>query len=86
MLSALRKMGNSTGLIVPKALLREAGLASGAVLELVVQNGGILALPVETDPRAGWAEDAALVAADPITTEEREWRDAELTDDAEWTW
>ncbi len=83
MRSALRKMGNSTGLIVPKPLLREAGLASGAVLDLVVLGGNIVARPVDEDPRTGWAESAALIAGEPRTAEEAEWLDAVLTDDTE---
>lgn len=86
MLSALRKMGNSTGLIVPKAVLREAGVESGTTLDLVVENGRIVASPVRDDPRAGWAEAAALIAADPETDDEAAWRGFANESDAELTW
>lgn len=72
MLSALRKIGNSTGLIVPKAVLHEAGLASGAKLNVVVENGGIMLRPVQ-NVRAGWAEDAARIAAEPEDPDEAAW-------------
>ena len=85
MLSALRKMGNSTGLIVPKAVLHEAGLASGAMLDLVVENGGFVARPV-VDVRAGWAEAAALIGAEPLSPEDEDWLGFSNEGDADWTW
>jgi len=36
MQAALQKIGNSTGLIVPRALLAEIGVASGAAMDLRV--------------------------------------------------
>lgn len=61
MRTALRKMGNSTGMIVPAALLSEIGISRGAALEISVENGRLVATPVEPDPRAGWAEAAAEI-------------------------
>ena len=84
MLSALRKMGNSTGLIVPKAVLREAGVESGTTLDLVVENGRIIASPVRDDPRAGWAEAAAALADEPDTL--ADWRALPNEGDVELTW
>lgn len=86
MLSALRKMGNSTGLIVPKAVLREAGLTSGTMLDLVVENGGIVARPVVEDPRAGWAEDAAIIGALPLDEEELDWLGVSNIGDDDGSW
>lgn len=84
MLSALRKMGNSTGLIVPKAVLREAGVESGTTLDLVVENGRIIASPVRDDPRAGWAEAALALADEPDDL--ADWRALPNEGDAELTW
>jgi antitoxin MazE len=84
--SALRKMGNSTGLIVPKAVLREAGIASGTTLDLIVEDGRIIASPVRDLPRAGWAEAAALIAADPEPADEAAWRGFANEGDADLTW
>lgn len=84
--SALRKMGNSTGLIVPKAVLREAGIESGTTLDLIVEDGRIIASPVRDHPRAGWAEAAALIAANPETDDEAAWRDVGVEGDADLTW
>lgn len=62
MRTALRKMGNSAGMIVPKAILSELGSAIGQDFEISVENGRIVAAPVRSEVRAGWAEAAALVA------------------------
>jgi antitoxin MazE len=83
MRSALRKMGNSTGIIVPAPLLRAAGLSVGAEVELIVEDGRIVATPVVKALRAGWAESAAAVGA---TEEEREWLAAPLSSAAELDW
>lgn len=84
--SALRKMGNSTGLIVPKAVLRAAGVDSGTILDLNVEDGRIIASPVRDTPRAGWAESAAQVADAPPASDEAAWRGFRNEDDAELTW
>ena len=86
MRSALRKMGNSTGLIVPKNVLREAGVESGTTLDLIVEDGRIIATPVRDHPRAGWAEAAAMIAADPEPADEAAWRSFSNSDDADLTW
>lgn len=63
MRTALRKMGNSAGMIVPKAILTELGTEVGSSFEISVENGRIVAEPIESDPRGGWAEAAAEIAA-----------------------
>lgn len=83
MRSALRKMGNSTGIIVPAPLLREAGLSAGAELELVIEDGRIVATPVVKAMRADWAESAAAVSP---TDDERAWIDAPLAHDNGQEW
>jgi antitoxin MazE len=49
----LRKMGNSSGVIIPKPFLAEIG-ASSAV-EMVVEDGRIVIEAERRAPRAGWA-------------------------------
>ena len=63
MRSALRKMGNSTGMIVPKAMLGQLGLSSGAAMELTIEGNRIIATPVEVAVRAEWADAAAAIGA-----------------------
>ena len=88
--STLRKMGNSTGMILPKAILDQLGLASGAKIELRVENGEVIARPAKRKVREGWEEDAKRIGAEPLTQEELEWLEFDdgIVDDlpipAEW--
>jgi antitoxin MazE len=61
MQTALRKMGNSTGMIVPRVLLGEIGITTGASLDLRVEDGKLIATPIETPRRAGWASAAEAI-------------------------
>ena len=63
MQTALRKMGNSTGIILPRAILGQVGLEIGAAMDLQVEGGRIIATPVVSGPRATWAAAAAAIAA-----------------------
>ncbi len=61
MQTVLRKMGNSTGIIVPKALLGELGIETGQAIDLRVEDGRIVATPMQPEKRAGWADAAQAV-------------------------
>lgn len=63
MQTALRKIGSSTGMIVPKSILVEAGIAVGTCLEMSVEDGRIVAAPIKKKVREGWAEEAAALIA-----------------------
>lgn len=63
MKTAIRKMGNSQGVIIPKPLLQEIGAKAGDQVDLTVRAGKIVIAPVSRDPRAGWAEDSKRLAA-----------------------
>jgi len=69
----LRKMGNSTGLILPKPIMDQLGLASGASIELRIENGEVVASPVKRKVREGWEQDAGRIGSEPLTREERDW-------------
>ena len=71
--STLRKMGNSTGMILPKAILDQLGLASGTKVELRIEDGEVIATPVRRQVREGWEEDAKRIGAEPLTQEELAW-------------
>lgn len=62
MRTALRKMGNSAGMIVPKAILGELGSEIGEEFDIKVEGGRIVAAPVRAGVRAGWSEAARLLA------------------------
>lgn len=61
MRSAVRKMGNSSGIIIPKPLLSEIGMKPGDDVELGIE-GGRLFIEVVRHSRAGWADDAKRIA------------------------
>ena len=57
---AIRKMGNSRGVLLPKRILARLGLKDRA--DLQVKNGVIEIRALPANPRAGWAEDAQRLA------------------------
>jgi antitoxin MazE len=57
---AIRKMGNSQGVLIPKPILAQLGLEGSA--DLQVRDGVIEIRPVHRNPREGWADDARRLA------------------------
>jgi antitoxin MazE len=72
MQTSLRKMGNSTGMIVPRALLAELGATVGTAIDLKVEDGKLVASPIRP-ARDGWEEDARRLGSEPLTDEEADW-------------
>jgi antitoxin MazE len=58
---AIRKMGNSQGVVIPKPLLLQLGLQG--MVDLQVKDGVIEIRPLPRLPRAGWAQDSQRLAA-----------------------
>lgn len=58
---AIRKMGNSQGVLIPKPVLAQLGL--GKTADLQVRNNVIEIRALQRNPRNGWADDAARLAA-----------------------
>ena len=50
--SAVRKMGNSSGVIIPKPFLAEIGAKAGDVVDIMVESGRIVIAPL---PSSTWA-------------------------------
>ncbi len=57
MKTAIRKMGNSHGVIIPKPLLAEIGAKANDRVDMKVEGGRIVIAPIRRDPRAGWADE-----------------------------
>jgi antitoxin MazE len=57
---AIRKMGNSHGVLIPKPILAQLGLEGSA--DLQVRDGVIEIRAVRRNPREGWADDARKLA------------------------
>ena len=61
MRAAIRKLGNSSGVIIPKSMLAEVGLAAGDAVDLSLEDGRIAITPVKRRPREGWAAASAEI-------------------------
>jgi len=61
MVTAIRRVGNSRGVIIPKMLLEEAGLEKEA--EITLERGAIVLRKPRRNPREGWAEASRRIAA-----------------------
>lgn len=57
---AIRTMGNSRGVLIPKPILKQTGLVDAA--DLQVNNGVIEIRPLKRNPREGWAADSRRIA------------------------
>ena len=57
---AIRRMGNSQGVLIPKPILAQVGLEGAA--DLQVRDGVIEIRALRRNPREGWAADAQRLA------------------------
>ena len=62
MRAAIRKLGNSSGVIIPKIMLAEIGVAAGDTVDLSLEDGRITIIPLKRRPREGWAEASRAIA------------------------
>lgn len=62
MRAAVRRLGNSSGVIIPRSLLAEAGVTVGDAVDMTLEEGRIVLAPVERRARAGWAEASGKLA------------------------
>jgi antitoxin MazE len=62
MKTAIRKMGNSHGVLIPKPLLAEIGAKENDPVDMKVEKGKLVIAPIKRSPRAGWAEDSKRLA------------------------
>ena len=83
--TSLRKMGNSTGVILPRAILGQAGLATGAAMDVTVEGEKLVLTPVRRHVRAGWS-DAAAALAEAGDSEADDWRGFANEDDSNLLW
>jgi antitoxin MazE len=62
MKTAIRKMGNSQGILIPKPFLLQTGLDVGEV-EIDVENDAIVIRKPKRRSREGWAQACQQIAA-----------------------
>lgn len=79
---AIRTMGNSKGVLIPKPILEQTGLLDAADLQVI--NGVIEIRPLTLNPRRGWEADSQRVAQDQ--DDALVWPEFGNTDDATLQW
>ncbi|SOZ16743.1 PemI-like protein; antitoxin of a toxin-antitoxin system [Cupriavidus taiwanensis] len=82
MKATIRKMGNSQGVLIPKAILAQLGLENEVEMEIV--NDTLVLRRPRQAPRQGWAEASRQIAADGDDT--LVLGDLPNADDAELKW
>lgn len=61
MLTTIRRMGNSQGVLIPKPILQQLGLVDEA--EMIVEGNTLVLRRPKSAPRSGWAQAAKELAA-----------------------
>jgi antitoxin MazE len=59
----VRKFGKAAGVVIPKSILRKAGIALGDLVDLNFSRSRIIITAPERCVRSGWAEASAAIAA-----------------------
>jgi len=84
MKTAIRRMGNSQGVIIPKPFLAEIGAKPGDEVDIKIERGKIVMVPAKRKAREGWAEASkALMAAGDG---ELVWPEFDNDGDKDWKW
>jgi antitoxin MazE len=63
MQTTVRKLGNSAGVIIPKAVLSQLGLSAGDAVDVRLEDGRLILAPAKPSRRAGWADASRKIAA-----------------------
>ncbi|MGA8515894.1 MAG: hypothetical protein WB821_14105 [Burkholderiaceae bacterium] len=87
MLTTLRQIGNSRGILIPAAFLASCKIADQVDLQL--QDGQIVIKPVKQVLRDGWftqTKPLTATAAQLERADAQTWAGAPLADDSEWVW
>lgn len=87
MLTSIRQIGNSRGVLIPVAFLVSCQIEDQVDMQL--QDGQIVIKPVRRKLRDGWfvhaaAPSKAVLAQEKV--EAQDWSDAPVSDDSEWVW
>jgi antitoxin MazE len=60
-LTTIRRLGNSQGVLIPKPLLQQVGLVDQA--EMLVEGDALVLRRPKAEPRKGWAAASQEIAA-----------------------
>lgn len=82
----IRKIGNSTGILLGKHILAQTGLAEEELVNLTVLGNKIVIEKIEKVPRRGWEEQ--LIAANAKNDHEQFFEDSMESEfeKNDWTW
>lgn len=83
MKTKLRKIGNSSGIILSKRILEQLDIEENDELKLAVEDGKILIEKV-SEGRANWKEQ--FLQAGSLTDHDHEMTFSNQFDEEEWTW
>lgn len=83
MKTKLRKIGNSSGIILSKRILEQLDIEDEDELQLAVEDGKILIEKV-SDVRANWKEQ--FLQAESLKDNDHEMTFSNQFDEEEWTW
>lgn len=87
MLTSMRKIGNSRGVLIPAAFLVSCQIEDQVDMEL--QEGQIVIKPVRRKLRDGWFNHPATLSKAVLAQEKvdaQTWSDAPVADDSDWVW
>ena len=87
MLTTMRQIGNSRGVLIPAAFLASCQIEDQVDMQL--QDGQIVIKPVKNKLRDGWFGNAAPSSKAVLAQEQAEasdWNAASIADDSEWVW
>jgi antitoxin MazE len=59
---AIRQIGNSHGVVIPKPVLAQLGFEVDARVEATIEQDALVLRPLPSPVRAGWAEAAKRIA------------------------
>jgi len=82
MLTPIRRLGNSRGILIPKPLLKQAGLENEA--EILLEGNTLILRRPKGTPRQGWAEASKAIVA--RSEDKLLIPDFANEADADWTW
>ena len=84
MRASVRKLGNSAGVIIPRSMLTELGLTTGASVDMTLDDGRLILVPIPRQRRAGWADASRDIAGSG--DDDPAWPDFANADDDKLTW
>ncbi len=87
MLSTVRQIGNSRGVLIPAAFLAMGQIEDQ--VDMRFEDGAIIIKPVKAAVRAGWFTDSTPLSNEAMQQENEaasDWDRAAVSDDSEWQW